>query len=279
MLNSAVVIDRETWLVILESALQKPGDQLNDEWTWLLKQLDMGPEEYPVLLGALRQGRWRAAKSPKAYLKTVVRRESLKEQIAAEKQDSLVLMPATASKEGSSVEGFLDHASYLYDTAEAIQGPDGVWRRGGGAERNEYERFDEDEHGRPLSLQSRLLAKVPRSLKTVIEPPDDYKRAVEEFNASTNELHIHPQPVIGINLGKWAEQAGFDEWEMRVLDYQLASVSRDKALAEQPDEIARKALQAAWKRYDRTGKQRLREFAEKNIEKHVPEGADSYTSK
>ena len=45
MLNSAVVIDRETWLVILESALQKPGDQLNDEWTWLLKQLDMGPEE------------------------------------------------------------------------------------------------------------------------------------------------------------------------------------------------------------------------------------------
>lgn len=78
-----------------------------------------------------------------------------------------------------------------------------------------------------------------------------------------DELHIHPQPAIEIDLGKWAEQAGFDQWEMRVLHYQLDGVSRDEALAEQPDETARKALQAAWKRYDRTGKQRLREFAKK----------------
>ena len=278
MPHSGVVIDRETWTSILESALQNPGDQLNDEWAWLLEQFDIGPEEYPVLLGALRQGRWRAAKNPRAYLKTVVRREVLKEQIATEKRDNLVLMSATSDEEGRSVERSLDHISYLYDTAEAVQGPDGIWRRGGGAERNEYERFDEDEHGRPLSLQSRLLAKVPSSLKLVIEPPFEYQKAIEEFNASTNELHIHPQPAVGIDLGKWAEQAGFDDWEMRVLDYQLEGVSRDKALAEQPDETARKALQAAWKRYDRTGKQRLREFAEKNMEKDVPEDGDSYTS-
>ncbi len=118
-----------------------------------------------------------------------------------------------------------------------------------------------------MSLQGRLLAKVPNSLKTIIEPPAEYRRAVEAFNASTSELHIHPRPAIGIDLGKWAKQAGFDEWEMRVLDYQLESVSREKALDEQPDETARKALQAAWKRYDRTGKQRLREFAEKHGER------------
>jgi hypothetical protein len=61
--------------------------------------------------------------------------------------------------------------------------------------------------------------------------------------------------------------AGFDEWEMRVLRYRLGEVSRDEALAEQPNDASRKAIQAAWRRYDRTGKQRMREVAEKICKK------------
>jgi len=59
--------------------------------------------------------------------------------------------------------------------------------------------------------------------------------------------------------------------EVRVMKYQLMNMSRERALAEQPNEVCRKALQAAWRRYDRTAKSRLREAAEKNMEENVPE--------
>jgi len=116
-------------------------------------------------------------------------------------------------------------------------------------------------------LRGRLLAKVPEGLKTLIEPSAEYKEAVEEFNASTNDWHLHAKPSVHVDLEKWAELAGFDEREMRVLRYRLGEVSRDEALAEQPDDASRKAIQAAWRRYDRTGKQRMREVAEKNMQK------------
>jgi hypothetical protein len=41
----------------------------------------------------------------------------------------------------------------------------------------------------------------------------------------------------------------------------MSGVSRDEALATQPDEPSRKALQAAWKKLARTGLQRLRHAA------------------
>lgn len=264
MRRKASQLDRETWISLFGAALQRSGTEMNEEWAWLLDQLDMTAEQYPAVLEALRQGRWREAKNPRAYLKTVARREALKEQLTAQKQDNLVLVPATAETEAAYVEGTLDHLARLRETAEAVQGADGIWRRGGGAERDEYEYFDEDEYGRPLSLRGRILERIPQSLKVVVEPPPEVRQSVEEFNASTNEQHIHLQPAIGIDMGKWAELAGFDEWEMQVLHYRLDGVSRDKALAEQPDEPSRKALQAAWKRYDRTGNQRLRDFAEKD---------------
>lgn len=255
-------LDRETWISLLDAALERPGTELNDEWAWLLDQLGMTAEQYPAVLEALRQGRWREATNPRAYLKTVARREALKEQLTAQKQDNLVLVPIMAENEAASVEGTLDHLAHLRETAEAVQGADGIWRRGGGAERDEYEHFDEDEYGRSLFLRGRILAQIPQSLKVVVEPPPEVRQSVEEFNASTDERHIHLQPAIGIDMGKWAELAGFDEWEMQVLHYRLDGVSRDKALAEQPDEPSRKALQAAWERYDRTGNQRLRDFAD-----------------
>jgi hypothetical protein len=259
--------DRETWLAILEAASQKPGNEINDEWLWLLQQLRMPADDYPALREALRQGRWRSAKNPKAYIKRVARLEALHEKAAAVANDPLVLMPSTSEGEGFSVEHSLDHVSYVRDTSEAVQGSDGVWRRGGGAEQYYNERYDEDENGNPISLRGRLLAKVPESLITWVAPSAEYQEAVEAFNASTDEWHIHARASVRVDLEKWAELADFDEWEMRVLRYRLAEVSRDEALAEQPNDASRKAIQAAWRRYDRTGKQRLRQVAEKNRRK------------
>jgi hypothetical protein len=73
------MVDRRTWLTILESASQKPGDEIDDEWRWLLQQLRMSADDYFALREALRQGRWRDAKNPRAYIKTVARREVNKE--------------------------------------------------------------------------------------------------------------------------------------------------------------------------------------------------------
>jgi hypothetical protein len=270
--------DRETWLAILEAASQKPGDEINDEWRWLLQQLRMPADDYPALCEALRQGRWRNAKNPKAYVKRVARLEALHEKAARVANDPLVLMTATSEAEGISVEHSLDHMSYLRDTSDAVKGTDGIWRPGGSAERYYNERYDEDDDGDPISLRGRLLAKVPEGLKTLVEPSAEYKESVEEFNASTDDWHLHAKPSVHVDLEKWAELAGFDEWEMRVLRYRLGEVSRDEALAEQPNDASRKAIQAAWRRYDRTGKQRMREVAEKNMQKNVPDSAISHTS-
>lgn len=78
--------------------------------------------------------------------------------------------------------------------------------------------------------------KLHKVLKVVVEPPPEVRQSVEEFNASIDECHIHLQLAIGIDMGKWAELAGFDEWEMQVSALPLDGVSRDKAFAEQPDE-------------------------------------------
>ncbi len=255
--------DRKTWIAILEAVSQKPGDEINDEWRWLLQQLRMSADDYPALREALRQGRWRNAKNPKAYIKKATRLEALHEKAVAAANDPMVLMPATSEGEGTSVEDSLDYISYVRNISDAVQGSDGVWRRGGGDEQSYNERYDED--GNPISLRRRLLAKVPEGLKTLVEPSAEYKDSIEDFNASTDEWHLHAEPSICVDLEKWAELAGFDKWEMQALRYRLAEVSREEALAEQPDEASRKAIQAAWRRYDRTGKQRLRNFAEKNL--------------
>jgi hypothetical protein len=238
----------------------------------------LSAEFYPAVVKAIQQGRWRNAKNPRTYIKTVARREAFKEDLAAAANDPLVLLRNPSGADGFSVESSLDHISYVRDTPEAVQGGDGVWRRGGGAERDQYERYDEDENGNAISLRGRLLAKVPNSLKVLIKPSAEYKRAINRLNSSTDEWHIHPEPSVSVDMKKWAELAGFDEWEMRVLEYRLGEVSRDEAMAEQPDETSRKALQAAWRRYDRTGKQRLRETAEKKAQEDVPERASLHTS-
>jgi hypothetical protein len=69
----------------------------------------------------------------------------------------------------------------------------------------------------------------------------------------------------------WTAVAGFNPWERLVFDCKLNEVSRDQALSRQLNETDRKALQAAWRRFDRTGMSRLRAAAEKSLIKNVPE--------
>jgi len=138
-----------------------------------------------------------------------------------------------------------------------MKGSDGIWRPGGGGESDYAERYDQDEKGLPLSLRGRLRAKLPAALMKGQIP-----LSVTVGDAEDEDTDWKSVPIKA-DFENWAVLAGFDEWEKRVLQYHLAETSRERALAAQPNESARKALQAAWKRYDRTGKQRLRTVARK----------------
>jgi hypothetical protein len=63
-----------------------------------------------------------------------------------------------------------------------------------------------------------------------------------------------------------------------VLGYRLIGLSHERALVLETDEESRKALQAAWTRFDRNGMERLRAAAGINIEKNVPENGFFDTS-
>jgi hypothetical protein len=155
----------------------------------------------------------------------------------------------------------MDQIAYANETSTAVRGGDGVWRPGGhGEQHDEYE-----------SLSERLWAKLPASLKVSIDLPEQIKQQIDNYNARVRDHHIHAKPVTMVNLGEWGRLAGFDDAEALVLEYRSCGVSRDNAMAEQPDESARKKLQAAWKRFDRTGKNRLRAVAKKTLQKNVPE--------
>jgi len=266
------VLSREHWLAIFEDAISQQG-AAGIEAQWLVAQrLGLEPDDFPGIHAALEQGRWRGAKYPRAYIKRVAHREAAR--MRAPLDPHVVSFDVVAGEDGSSHEAVADHITFANGTSTAVRCGDGVWKPGGHGD--DYD-LDYDDEGEPITLRTRLLAKLPKSLKMSIEPSDEDKRDIDAFNASNNEYHIHPRPFIRPDMQKWADLAGFDEWEKAVLDYRSEGYSRDVALALQSDEASRKKLQAAWKRFDRTGKHRLREAAEKYLEKNVPKGVSQHT--
>lgn len=242
--------DRENWLAILEVAAAKLEDWSNEDWKSLLAGLGLPLEDYPSLILTLEQGRWRNAKDPRAYVKTVARRLAARQK-AMECSKIPEFVPQS-KVDGVSSEDLLGHLAFVSETDGPVRGADGVWRRSGENELAEYENYDEDSNGNPLSLRGRLWRKLPLSLIK-----DGLAGDVEDFSEDW------PPSLENVDLEKWAELAGFDEWEKRVLHYQAKEISRDRALAAQPDDASRRAVQAAWRRFDRSGKRRLQEVAKK----------------
>jgi hypothetical protein len=268
MAKARTAIDRKGWIAVFEAAATRKGDELNDEWRWLLEELGMTADSYPTLVEALGQGRWRDAKDPRAYVKTVAKREALREEIREKRNDILTIIPSSAGHPEFSVEGALDTLSYARETSETIQSADGIWRPGGAGERAYSEYYDEDDNGEPVSLRGRLRAKLPEGLLKSSSTPSN--------QGDLEEIDWRHVPI-RVNLSEWATLAGFDAWEIQVMQYHLNGISRDRALAAQSDETSRKAIQAAWRKYDRTGKQRLKQVAEKMLAENVPDGTPRHT--
>ena len=89
------------------------------------------------------------------------------------------------------------------------------------------------------------------------------------MNNSFEGLDLEARASVRPDWNKWAAAAGLDKWEKRVLRYRLIGVA-GAGNGDRDGEESRKALQAAWKRFDRNGMERLREAAKINIKKTVP---------
>jgi hypothetical protein len=227
---------------ILEAVSQKPPDQATKEWEWLMRQLKLGPEYFLAIYEAVGQGRWRTALNPLAYLKTVAKREAQRMELGQEEK--------------------LDHILHQRESVEAVKGQDGVWRSGPGWNRDYDDRDESDVDSPVTKFQTNFREEIPAS--------EEYKAFIEQINASTDEFHIHLTPLVKIHWAKWAREAGLDRWERKVLHYKLKGISRDRALRVQRDETSRKAIQAAWRRFDRDGMKRLLAEAKKISAENVP---------
>jgi hypothetical protein len=96
--------------------------------------------------------------------------------------------------------------------------------------------------------------------------PQVGQESISTFILFSSRLRSGKTSIARPDWNKWAAAAGLDEWEKRVLGYRLTGTGRERALALQTDEESRKALQAAWKRFDRNGMERLRQAAKINVE-------------
>src|SRR5579859_555220 len=247
------------WMAVLETIAQRPPDECNAEWEWLMRELGLGPEYFLAVYEAVRQGRWRGAQNPKAYLKTVARREAAQMELPAE-GDARLVFPGEIESEGEAVsqEERLDYMQHQYDNPRPLQDADGVWRPGvGRREGVSYRRF--------------LAEKVPQALREIKEPSQELEEIVSDINANIDAVYIRLRPLIQANWGRWALAAELDAWEQKVLKYKVDEVSRERALEEQPDEVSRRALQAAWRKFDRSGARRLAEAAKIFFHRDVPE--------
>jgi hypothetical protein len=263
------------WLGVLETAAKVSVEQSSAIWVWIMQELRLGPQYFLAIREAVRQGRWRTAKNPKTYIKTVARREALKMGLVDERRRDLVSVGSTRS-EGEEISGeeALEYLGHQYDSREASNGEDGVWRAGAGAERDCSDPLAEHE-----SYREWLALGVPRELAIVTPPSEEWKASVREMNNSFEGLDLEARPSVRPDWNKWAAAAGLDEWEMKVLKCRLAGMSREQAMRLLPDEESRKALQAAWKRFGRNGMDWLREAAKIKLKKSVPEGGVFDTSK
>ncbi|HEY1525159.1 MAG TPA: hypothetical protein VGH51_02880 [Candidatus Angelobacter sp.] len=254
--------NKAEWLGVLETAAKVSVEQSSAVWVWIMQELRLGPQYFLAVREAVQQGRWRTAKNPKAYLKTVVKREARKMGLVDETSNDLVTIGGSEGEETTSEEA-LEHLEHRHSSRGAAKEADGVWRAGGGG--------GGDPLGRGKSYRGRLMAGVPDELRVVEQPSDEYRAVLDQVNENNDEVHFHAQPQAKPDWRSWAEAAGLDHWEKRVLEYRLSGAGWRVAVASQPDEESRKALQAAWKRFERTGMERLRATAKIKLAENVPE--------
>lgn len=283
--------NREKCLGALEIIALRRPDEAEAEWAWLMKELELGPEYFLAIYEAVRQGRWRDSENPGAYIKSVAKREARRETPSGERKprglrgfqglefqaEEVTLGRSRAVEmdgDRFSSEDKLEELEYRQASGKSLRDADGVWRTASGGADD------------PEGLLSRP-AKRGRGPRLITEAEGarlaQYAEKIQKMRAAAgkderDEPYVEEAPEPIQNWPEWAKEAGVSYWEQKAIEYKLAGVGRSAALAEQPDEASRRALQAAWKRLERSGLERLSAAAQKkSFPQDVPEGGGNDT--
>ncbi len=259
-------MERSQLIALLDDLAQTNPDASEARWVWLLDEIRLPEEAFFAVLEVLKEGRWKEAGKPLAYLRTAARRVFRKTNEGD--LGPLELLPGARDGESFSMEDALERLGHTGSSTEASKQNDGVWKRGGG---RQGESADEDGEPEDRRYRDRLVDGVPADLKSVVEPSSETIAFLDELNSCTEDHHFYAEPWVAVDWSGWADQAGFSPAEKEVLRYRLQGVSRDRAMEQQPDENSRRAIQAAWRHFDRTGQSRLRAVAQKKFRTDVPE--------
>lgn len=239
---------------IFELAAATPIEGHDSEWVWLTKDiLKLSLIHIPAVQETLKQGRWRNAKNQKAYIKTVAKREAAGMKLLDDPTENLHLkIPNLVDEDGKRLghDAYIDYLSYDGPVKEG-----GVWHEGSGSD---YDPDEYTENGERLSPGERLINRIPAEFKAVEEIPADLRQEIEKLNAASDDTVYFPTDPIEVpDWEKIALTASLDEGEQFVLSCKITGVSRERALDGQTP-VRRKWIQAAWRRFDRTGVEKLR---------------------
>jgi hypothetical protein len=223
-------VERSQLIDVLEQATAKllAGEAPltpDAEWTALLTGVLGLPITYfRALQVVLAQGRWRTAKTPKAYLRKAVKCEASKMSSDFDPKSTLQIPRKLDPDDGeeASLEEYIDFLGA--DTGPVKR--NAVWK----ARNPMEEAIWVDEEGRGIPVVNGRP--VPEDL---LMPEDN-----------------EPDARLVINWTKVAERAGLDAEETHILKQRVAGVTREAILnflAKNEEE--RRVWQAAWRRLDR----------------------------
>jgi hypothetical protein len=223
-------------LRLLERTAGRPGELDDGEWILLMKLLKLPLHYQPAVCVALKQDRWRSAKQPAAYIKTVAEREAVNLGLADDPKEGRELVPSVSGTGGEelSLDVTIDALEFRYTSTHKV---DGRWRAAIGTN------WDDEDN---LTTRERLVGQLPDDLCETFEWPDDVRQALEDHGWT-----VSADPERVPRWDKIAKRAGLNARERKVLEYKAQGISRDRALQFQQSEKSRKQLQAAWRSVDR----------------------------
>ncbi len=241
--------ERQAWIDRFQQLATRRPDEVGDEWESVLQLLELPLDCFLAVKQVLQQGRWAKAKDPRAYVKRAAAIEARKmDPGVPPKNEPLFFMAGEVMNESDGEPESIG-AALRKDCRERGEAPPPPMK---GRHRT-LEQIDW--HGEHRDKEQEAAAS-----RTDI--PDGFWAGCDVRVRVDGQLISVRYPRR--NWGKLTREARLDSGQLEVIGYRLIGMGRDAALREQPDEDSRKALQAAWKRFDRTGMRKIEEFLKKS---------------
>jgi hypothetical protein len=223
----------------------------------------------------LREGNWAKAEYPRAYLRRAAMTQARKMHLSIPHNDdtlecgerALVFMGGGELDRASTRKGI----EAALDSEDREHGTLRPKRRAG----KQYvsAQFDPDDEVWDREIEAAESGPCwPSDCWTVPEVPEWLLDEMKSFHeANPDECLLIDGPSRSRDWKRLGEKAGLDALQIKVLEYRSQGISRDSAMELQPDDASRKAIQAAWKRFDRTGLKKVQDFLDKTRPWDVPE--------